>query len=171
MDPRPIPAVGTGNRETSNTGTCACPQWLRMLGIVLLGAALAAPIVWLYLSRRRTASRPAAATRRRAATPSEPIQIPVRPLEAREGGEAVSVEPDAGTPSGTGAPAPAPEAAVQAAAALPEQPTLWASTERGVFHYPECRWAKQIKAENKVVLHSREEAVARGYKPCGTCAP
>ena len=34
------------------------------------------------------------------------------------------------------------------------------------FHVPECRYAKQISAANKVFFDSRKEAVQSKYKPC-----
>ena len=39
------------------------------------------------------------------------------------------------------------------------------------FHSPTCRSVTQMSEKNKVELHSREEAIERGYKPCGDCNP
>lgn len=39
------------------------------------------------------------------------------------------------------------------------------------FHYPNCRWAKKIKDENRVCFASRSAAIAYGYVACGTCKP
>lgn len=39
------------------------------------------------------------------------------------------------------------------------------------FHYPACRSVTQMSDKNKVEFFSREEAVERGYKPCGECNP
>lgn len=40
------------------------------------------------------------------------------------------------------------------------------------FHYPDCYSAKSIKDENRLEFTgTREEALARGYKPCGNCNP
>ena len=39
------------------------------------------------------------------------------------------------------------------------------------FHYPTCRSVTQMKDKNKIEFHSREEAIERGYKPCGECNP
>ena len=39
------------------------------------------------------------------------------------------------------------------------------------FHYPTCRAVSQMSEKNKVEFFSREEAVERGYKPCGECNP
>lgn len=40
-----------------------------------------------------------------------------------------------------------------------------------IFHHPDCQWAKKIKAENRLVYTSRDEAVAEGRRPCQTCKP
>jgi len=34
------------------------------------------------------------------------------------------------------------------------------------YHIPSCRWAEQIKPENKVCFKSPKEAEKMGYKPC-----
>jgi hypothetical protein len=39
------------------------------------------------------------------------------------------------------------------------------------FHVPSCRSVTQMKDKNKVEFHSREEAIERGYIPCGDCNP
>lgn len=39
------------------------------------------------------------------------------------------------------------------------------------FHYPTCRSVSQMNEKNKVEFHSREEAIDRGYRPCGDCNP
>jgi len=39
------------------------------------------------------------------------------------------------------------------------------------FHYPTCRSVSQMSEKNKIEFHSREEAVERGYRPCGECNP
>ena len=39
------------------------------------------------------------------------------------------------------------------------------------YHYPDCRWAKNIPAWSQVWFSSPEEARASGYVPCGTCNP
>ena len=39
------------------------------------------------------------------------------------------------------------------------------------FHYPTCRSVSQMNPKNKIEFHSREEAVERGYRPCGECNP
>lgn len=40
------------------------------------------------------------------------------------------------------------------------------------FHYPDCRSVKQMKTKNREdYTGTREEVIARGYKPCGNCNP
>ena len=40
------------------------------------------------------------------------------------------------------------------------------------FHRPDCYSAKSIKDENRLEFTgTREQAIARGYKPCGNCNP
>lgn len=40
------------------------------------------------------------------------------------------------------------------------------------FHYPKCKSVKQIKDSNKdFFTGTREDIVAKGYKPCGNCHP
>ena len=49
--------------------------------------------------------------------------------------------------------------------------TYWASSNSNKFHYPSCEWAQKISGKNKVVFHSREEAINSGYVPCQVCGP
>ncbi len=44
-------------------------------------------------------------------------------------------------------------------------------SERAVYHYPSCRWAKNILPENLIGWNTVEDAQAAGYSPCGTCKP
>ena len=39
------------------------------------------------------------------------------------------------------------------------------------FHYPDCASVADMAEHNKVPLASREDAIALGYKPCGSCKP
>ena len=40
------------------------------------------------------------------------------------------------------------------------------------FHKPSCSSVKQMNESNKVYLNcTREEAIAKGYDPCGRCHP
>ena len=49
--------------------------------------------------------------------------------------------------------------------------TYWASSSSGKFHKPSCEWAQKISGKNKVVFHSRNEAISSGYQPCSVCSP
>ena len=49
--------------------------------------------------------------------------------------------------------------------------TYWASANSDKFHYPSCEWAQKISGKNKVVFHSRDEAISSGYSPCSVCNP
>ncbi len=49
--------------------------------------------------------------------------------------------------------------------------TYWASSSSGKFHNPSCEWAQKISGKNKVVFHSRDEAISSGYQPCSVCNP
>lgn len=46
-----------------------------------------------------------------------------------------------------------------------------ASKKRAPFHYPWCRWAKQISPHNLQTFSSREEAIQAGHRPCKVCNP
>ena len=40
------------------------------------------------------------------------------------------------------------------------------------FHYPDCRSVPEIAEKNREdVVASRDELIARGFKPCGNCKP
>ena len=49
--------------------------------------------------------------------------------------------------------------------------TYWGSAKSGKFHRPSCEWAQKIHSSNKVVFHSRSEAINAGYQPCHVCSP
>lgn len=49
--------------------------------------------------------------------------------------------------------------------------TYWASANSDKFHYPSCEWAQKISGKNKIVFHSRDEAISSGYQPCQVCGP
>ncbi len=49
--------------------------------------------------------------------------------------------------------------------------TYWGSSKSGKFHRPSCEWAQKIYSNNKVVFHSRSEAINAGYQPCQVCSP
>lgn len=39
------------------------------------------------------------------------------------------------------------------------------------FHRFTCEWAKRIKQDRAIYFKTRNEAVKKGYIPCGTCKP
>lgn len=39
------------------------------------------------------------------------------------------------------------------------------------YHFPSCRWTKEINDTNLVHFDTEEEAAAAGYFPCGSCHP
>mgnify|MGYP000892792595 CR=1 FL=1 len=45
------------------------------------------------------------------------------------------------------------------------------SIESNKYHLPTCRWAEQIKPENRIWFDSEEEAQKAGYEPCKVCNP
>ncbi len=57
--------------------------------------------------------------------------------------------------------------------ALPESnEAMYIGNKRSLrFHYPTCRSVTQMSEKNRIEFFSREEAIERGYKPCGDCNP
>ena len=45
------------------------------------------------------------------------------------------------------------------------------SVNSDVFHYSDCKWAKNIKSDNEIWFGSIEEAENEGYRSCHTCNP
>lgn len=39
------------------------------------------------------------------------------------------------------------------------------------YHKPDCKHAKSIKPENRIIFYSVEEAKEKGYVPCKVCKP
>jgi hypothetical protein len=39
------------------------------------------------------------------------------------------------------------------------------------YHYPTCKWVKEIKPQNLIQFDSPEQATKAGYIPCPTCHP
>ena len=39
------------------------------------------------------------------------------------------------------------------------------------YHRAGCRYAAQVKAENRIAFDSAEQALIAGYTPCGACKP
>jgi micrococcal nuclease len=45
------------------------------------------------------------------------------------------------------------------------------SVKSNKYHYPDCRWAKEINPENEIWFSSSEDARNKGYVACGVCHP
>ena len=55
---------------------------------------------------------------------------------------------------------------------LPETNALYIGNKKSLrFHLPSCNSVSTMKDKNKIEFSSREEAIERGYKPCGACNP
>ena len=75
----------------------------------------------------------------------------------------------ASTPTPTAAETPAE---TPAAEELPEGVTYILNTRSGRFHLPDCPGAAAISEKNRQnSTDTREELLAQGYTPCGTCKP
>jgi methylphosphotriester-DNA--protein-cysteine methyltransferase len=48
---------------------------------------------------------------------------------------------------------------------------FWGSKTSNKYHYPTCKWTKQIKSSNLIKFRSPEEAQKAGYIPCPVCKP
>lgn len=90
--------------------------------------------------------------------------------EARSPAQAViitterSVPPEtAALPPETAPETPKPTAAVQA--------DYVGNRNSMKFHSDDCRYAAQVKAENRIAFDSAEQALIAGYTPCGACKP
>lgn len=54
---------------------------------------------------------------------------------------------------------------------LPALQTYIGNSGSKKFHLPDCASAKNIQEDKRVEFHSRAQAVAEGYEPCGRCKP
>lgn len=52
-----------------------------------------------------------------------------------------------------------------------ESGEYWASSKTDKFHLPTCEWAEKISGNNKIVYHSRDDAIEDGKIPCSVCNP
>lgn len=53
-----------------------------------------------------------------------------------------------------------------------EQTEFVINTNTEKFHKPDCKSVKKMKAKNKEEFNgSRDELIAEGYEPCGSCRP
>ena len=48
---------------------------------------------------------------------------------------------------------------------------FWGSKTSNKYHYPTCKWTKQISPSNLIKFKSPEEAQKAGYIPCPVCKP
>lgn len=90
--------------------------------------------------------------------------------EAHAPAQAVVITTERSVPPETAAPVPA---------AQPEQPQATDAVQAAYignrnsmkFHSADCRYAAQVKEENRIAFDSAEQALMAGYTPCGTCKP
>ena len=59
---------------------------------------------------------------------------------------------------------------VQAAVQV-DQTTYIGNKNTKVFHYPGCSSVSRMKESNMVEITGRDQAIKKGYKPCGRCTP
>lgn len=59
---------------------------------------------------------------------------------------------------------------VQAAAQV-DQTTYIGNKSTKKFHYPWCSSVNSMKESNMVEITGRDQAIKKGYKPCGRCIP
>lgn len=45
------------------------------------------------------------------------------------------------------------------------------SVNSDVYHYPDCKWVKEIYDENRIEFDTEEDAKSKGYRGCHTCNP
>lgn len=72
-----------------------------------------------------------------------------------------------------------PETAAPVPTAAPKQPQTTAAVDAAYignrnsmkYHRAGCRYAAQVKAENRIGFDSAEQALTAGYTPCGACKP
>ena len=49
--------------------------------------------------------------------------------------------------------------------------TYIGNTNSKIFHNPNCGTIQNMRNSNKITLHSRQEAINNGYRPCKVCKP
>lgn len=81
--------------------------------------------------------------------------------EVRSPAQAVVITTERNVPPETAA--PMPNAAADAA--------YIGNRNSMKYHRAGCRYAAQIKAENRIGFDSAEQALTAGYTPCGACKP
>ncbi|MEG1501456.1 MAG: stalk domain-containing protein [Clostridiales bacterium] len=60
---------------------------------------------------------------------------------------------------------------IQDQTANPQNSKYIASKSSNKFHYPSCRYAKNISKANQIGFNTPQEAKKQGYTPCDTCKP
>ena len=106
-----------------------------------------------------------------AGTADAPQKEPAAPV--------TPVVPAVTTPDNTGnqaEPETKPEAKPETKPEADPEPEPIAKTYIGnkntkKFHEPSCSSVSDMKEKNKVTLNSRDEAISKGYEPCGRCHP
>lgn len=64
---------------------------------------------------------------------------------------------------------PDSSASLETGNTTPQNCAYVGSKNSNKYHLPTCRWAKQIKPENRVCFSSEDEAKSRGYLPDKNC--
>lgn len=90
--------------------------------------------------------------------------------EMRSPAQAVVITTERNVPPETAAPVPT---------AAPKQPQMTTAVQAAYigncnsmkYHRADCRYAAQIKEENRIAFDSAEQALTAGYTPCGACKP
>ena len=90
--------------------------------------------------------------------------------EVRSPAQAVVITTERNVPPETAAPMPT---------AAPKQPQTTAAADAAYignrnsmkYHRAGCRYAAQVKTENRITFDSAEQALTAGYTPCGACKP
>jgi hypothetical protein len=96
--------------------------------------------------------------------------------EPQAPGDAAQQQPPAGTGPGPEAAAGPTPPAAPAEAAAPEpkaeaEVELVGSKTSNKYHYPTCKWAKEIVPWNAIKFKSAQEAQEHHYIPCPVCKP
>lgn len=170
-------------------GAALCPleKWQELLkkklllSGVLKGAAVAVLLVLgVVLTQTGAPAEESAADVPPALSQSaEPEVTPEIPPEQtpEETPEASPEQTPEETPEGSPEPTPEESPAVTSEpepekSAEPAAVNYILNTNSKKFHYPSCSGVKRMKEENKASFTgTREEAIAKGYTPCGTCKP
>jgi cytochrome c len=93
-------------------------------------------------------------------------------LQAQKTSPEPAKEPEAAAAK-TGPALATPEAATLPSPPLPTatQVKYVGSKTSNKYHYPDCKWAKQIRPERLLGFRSAKEAREKDYIPCPTCKP